>query len=208
MIGGNDYVTTKAALEAHTVNLAAEVARTRVTATSIDRGPSTPLCRHRFAVRTPRGSVSNSTHDSSVYGSGNAARRGDRSPCRGTSVQRGRSAGLECRGQALSGLTYEFGRQEALEDRLVSPTSLSATGSMAFLYDERLNHEGPFDERLRVMVDARAMRDDQLVEVPRQQVIERLPARWRWVKVSRRSSGTPPCGAATPLSANTALLRG
>ena len=31
MIGGNSYVTTKAALEAHTVNLAAEVAGTGVT---------------------------------------------------------------------------------------------------------------------------------------------------------------------------------
>jgi NAD(P)-dependent dehydrogenase (short-subunit alcohol dehydrogenase family) len=51
MIGGNAYVTSKTALEAHTVNLAAELAGTGVT---VGREPSTPPCRNGSGLRTPR----------------------------------------------------------------------------------------------------------------------------------------------------------
>ena len=62
----NAYATSKAALEAHTLNLAAELDGTRASpSTPIDQAASTPRCRHGFAASRPRSSAKTSTTDSS-----------------------------------------------------------------------------------------------------------------------------------------------
>jgi len=53
MLRANAYATSKAVLEAHTVNLAAELDGTGVTVNAFQPGRSTPPCRLLSADRTP-----------------------------------------------------------------------------------------------------------------------------------------------------------
>ena len=65
MIGGNVYAASKAALEASTINLAAELKDTGVTVNATGQARSTPRCKHGSATSRPTRSAARSTSDSS-----------------------------------------------------------------------------------------------------------------------------------------------
>jgi hypothetical protein len=94
--------------------------------------------------------------------------------------------------------------QDDADGQVMMPQSLLGRQWMS----AREPSEGPLDEWLRVFLDADTMRDDELVEVPRKQLFKRLSCQISIPEVSLMSSGTPPCGLATPSSVNTASSNG
>ena len=64
MIGGNAYAASKAALEAHTLNLAAEMAGSGVTVNVYRPGGSTPRCKPGSVTNHQSKSARHCTSDS------------------------------------------------------------------------------------------------------------------------------------------------